>query len=112
MEGAIYTWTTSSSVYITFQEYSGCGQIRVLLQVMECPSMTHETSSSAASTREFMKHATIDTCTRLPKNSTYTELINALFIINPRSHRGKRVTVVCQYVCVYVCVCVCVCVSC
>ncbi len=62
------------------KEDSGCGQIRVFLQVMESPSTTHEISSSAASTREFMKHASIDPCTRLPKNSNYTELMH-FFIV-------------------------------
>ncbi len=31
-------------------------------------------SSSAASTREFMKHTSIDPCTGVPKNCKYTEL--------------------------------------
>ncbi len=54
--------------------YNGCGQIRVSLQVMKSTSTTHGISSSAASTREFMKHASIDPCTRVPKNCKYTEL--------------------------------------
>ncbi len=36
------------------KENSGCGQVRVSLQVMKSSSTTHGT---AASTREFMKHA-------------------------------------------------------
>ncbi len=55
-------------------ENSGCGQIRVSLQVMKRSSTTHWISSSAASTREFMKHTSIDPCTRVPKNCKYTEL--------------------------------------
>ncbi len=37
-------------------------------------------SSPAASTREFMKHASIDPCTRLRKNSNYTELMHYLIV--------------------------------
>ncbi len=45
---------------------------KVSLQVMKRSSTTHGTS--AASTREFMKHASIYPCTRVPKNCKYTEL--------------------------------------
>ncbi len=55
-------------------ENSGRGQIRELLQVMKSSSTTHGISSSAASTREFMKHIIDILCTRVPKNCKYTEL--------------------------------------